>query len=102
MRVFIAMIVTLALTACVPTESIDATIKNNLPATCKLVNTAHAAFIAASASGDIKQSTIDKEAAVYAGIKPICDDPASVDASTALVAVATAYATISRALKEAS
>ncbi|MGN7734356.1 cell wall anchor protein [Ensifer sp. 22564] len=90
------------LSACTTTTgSIDTTIKNSLPKTCALLETAHAAFIAASVSGNIKASTVAKEKAAYDGVRVICADPGSVTAANALVVVATAYATISLALKEA-
>ncbi|MBD9640727.1 cell wall anchor protein [Ensifer sp. ENS07] len=90
------------LSACTTTTgSIDAAIKTNLPKTCALLETAHAAFIAASTSGNIKASTITKEKAAYDGVRVICADPSSVTAANALVVAATAYATISLALKEA-
>lgn len=91
----------LVLSACTTTGSIDTTIKNNLPKTCALLETAHAAFIAASVSGNIKASTIAKEKAAYDGVRVICADPGSVTAANALVVAATAYATVSLALKEA-
>ncbi|WJR67224.1 cell wall anchor protein [Neorhizobium sp. CSC1952] len=90
-----------ALSACTTTGSIDTAIKNNLPKTCALIQTAHAAFVAASASGNIKAPTIRREAAAYEGVQVICDDPESVTAANALVVAATAYATVSLALKEA-
>ncbi|QRY69165.1 cell wall anchor protein [Ensifer sp. PDNC004] len=91
----------LVLSACTTTGSIDTAIKNSLPKTCALLETAHAAFVAASASGNIKASTIAKEAAAYNGVRVICADPGSVTAANALVVVATAYATVSLALREA-
>lgn len=90
------------LSACTTTTgSIDTAIKNSLPKTCALLETAHAAFIAASVSGNIKASTVAKEKAAYDGVRVICADPGSVTAANALVVAATAYATISLALKEA-
>ncbi|MCY1219175.1 hypothetical protein D9M68_444100 [compost metagenome] len=89
------------LSACTTTGSIDTTIKDNLPRTCALLETAHTAFIAASASGNIKASSIAKEKAAYDGVRVICADPSSVTAANALVVAATAYATVSLALKEA-
>ncbi|MDX3929085.1 MAG: cell wall anchor protein [Shinella sp.] len=88
------------LSACT-TTSIDTAIQNNLPKTCALIQTAHAAFVAASASGNIKPATIRKEAAAYDGALVICANPESVTAANALVLAATAYATVSLALKEA-
>lgn len=90
-----------ALSACTTTGSIDTAIQKNLPATCNLIQTGHAAFVAASASGNIKASTIAKEKAAYDGAMVVCADPKNVTAASALVLAATAYATISLALKEA-
>ncbi|MDO1582442.1 cell wall anchor protein [Rhizobium oryzicola] len=92
-----------ALSACttVDTAKIDTAIQKSLPQTCALISLGHAAFVAASASGDIKQSTVNKEAAAWAGVQAICADPEHATAAGALVAAATAYATISSALKEA-
>ncbi|KQX24961.1 cell wall anchor protein [Ensifer sp. Root423] len=91
----------LVLSACTATGSIDTAIKTSVPKTCALLETAHAAFIAASVSGNIKASTIAKEKAAYDGVRVSCADPGSVTAANALVVAATAYATISLALKEA-
>ncbi|MFQ6186367.1 cell wall anchor protein [Sinorhizobium meliloti] len=96
-----ASVAALSLASCTTTGSIDTAIKNSLPKTCALLETAHAAFIAASASGNIKPSTLGKEKAAYDGVRVICADPGSVTAANALVVAATAYATVSLALKEA-
>ena len=71
------------------TGSIDTAIKTSLPKTCALLETAHTAFIAASASGNIKAKTIAKEAAAYNGVRVICADPGSVTGANALVVAAT-------------
>ncbi|RVH49323.1 cell wall anchor protein [Sinorhizobium meliloti] len=97
----LASVAALSLASCTTTGSIDTAIKNSLPKTCALLETAHAAFIAASASGNIKPSTVAKEKAAYDGVRVICADPGSVTAANALVVAATAYATVSLALKEA-
>lgn len=100
-RLAILAAAAIGLSACTTTGSIDTAIKTNLPRTCSLIQTAHAAFVAASVSGSIKASTIRKEQAAYDGAMVICADPANVNAANALVLAATAYATISLALKEA-
>ncbi|WP_322882847.1 MULTISPECIES: cell wall anchor protein [Sinorhizobium] len=97
----IASVAALSLASCTMTGSIDSAIKNSLPKTCALLETAHAAFIAASASGNIKAKTLAKEKAAYDGVRVICADPGSVTAANALVVAATAYATVSLALREA-
>ncbi|MDX0802498.1 cell wall anchor protein [Sinorhizobium medicae] len=91
----------LMLASCTTTGSLDTAIKNSLPKTCALLETAHAAFIAASASGNIKAKTLTKEKAAYDGVRVICADPGGVTAANALVVAATAYATVSLALREA-
>ncbi|MEY9782260.1 cell wall anchor protein [Sinorhizobium fredii] len=97
----IASVAALSLASCTTTGSIDTAIKASLPKTCALLETAHAAFVAASASGNIKPRTIAKEKAAYDGVRVICADPGSVTAANALVVAATAYATVSLALREA-
>ena len=90
----------LALAACTPT-TVDTAIQQNLPKACATAAVAHEAFVAVSASGTIKASTINKEAAAWSGIQIVCADPANTNAATALVRVATAYAIIAQALREA-
>lgn len=90
-----------ALASCQSTATIDTAIQKNLPRTCALLETAHAAFLAASVSGRIPERTVAKEAAAYNGVYVICADPTRVTAANALVVVATAYATVSLALREA-
>lgn len=94
-------VISLPLAAC-QTSSIDDAIARNLPKTCQLIQVAHSAFVAASASRDIPARTVAKELAAYEGVAVICDDPSSVTTANALVVAATAYATISLAMKEAS
>jgi hypothetical protein len=93
----------IALSGCTSTDlgKIDTAIQQNLPKACSALQTAHAAFVAVSASGTIKQSTVAKEAAAYQGVATICADTPSVTASNALVLVATAYAAVALAMKEA-
>lgn len=100
-RLAIMAAAALSLASCTTTGSIDTAIKANLPRTCGLIETTHAVFLAASVSGNIKTSTIRKEQAAYDGAALICADPQNVNAANALVLAATAYATISLALKEA-
>lgn len=80
---------------------IDDAIAQNLPATCKALDVAHAAFVAVSTTGKVKASVVAKESAAYAGVATICADPASVTTSTALVKVAEAYAAVVNAMKAA-
>ncbi|MDG3577109.1 cell wall anchor protein [Rhizobium sp. YJ-22] len=79
----------------------DPSFQKNLATACQALDTGHLAFAALALSGSVKQSTIDKEAAAYAGVRVICADPSNVTAANALVLVATAYATVAIALKEA-
>lgn len=79
----------------------DPPFQKNLAAACQALDTGHLAFTALALSGSAKQSTIDKEAAAYQGVQVICADPSNVTTANALVLVATAYATVAIALKEA-
>ncbi len=79
----------------------DAGFAKNLATACQALETGHLAFAALTLSGKVRQSTIDKEAAAYQGVRVICADPSSVTTANALVLVATAYATVAIALKEA-
>ncbi|MFU0502979.1 cell wall anchor protein [Pseudaminobacter sp. NGMCC 1.201702] len=90
----------LALAGC-QTTSIDVAIQKNLPQVCSAAGTAHVAFIAASAAGTISDRTIRKEAAAWAALEPICANPSGQTTATILVAAASAYATITIALREA-
>jgi len=94
------MAATLALASCTTTQ-LDDTIQRSLPVTCKLIETGHLSFVAATAAGDISQRTIDKELAAYTAIAPICANPESVTVATALPLAVQAYVVISKAMKEA-
>lgn len=90
----------LALAGC-QTTSIDSAIQKNLPQICSAATTAHAAFIAASAAGTISDRTIRKEAAAWSALQPICANPRGQTSASILVAAASAYASITIALREA-
>ena len=49
-RMLLCAVAALSLASCTTAGSIDTTIKTNLPETCALLETAHSAFIAASAA----------------------------------------------------
>jgi len=89
-----------SLTACT-TTSIDAAIQKNLPKTCALIETAHAAFSVVAESGDLSSRTVRREAAAYEGISVLCSDPSQATTADAIVKIAQAYAVISLAMKEA-
>lgn len=89
-----------ALSACT-TTSIDTAIQTNLPKACQIVETAHVAFSAAAATGNVKPRTVTKVEAAYAGVAIICANPAGVTAADALIRVVSASVVISTALKEA-
>lgn len=91
--------VCLLLPSCATTG--DPSFQKNLAAACQALDTGHLAFTALALSGSVKRSTIDKEAAAYQGVRVICADPSNVTTANALVLVATAYATVAIALKEA-
>lgn len=89
------------LSACTTTGSIDAAIQKNLPQVCSAAATAHSAFVVVASTGNLKPSTVAREAAAWKGLEAICADPSSVTAATALVKAAEAYAAITIALREA-
>lgn len=101
MRIVLSILLALGLASCGASKDIDTAIQNNLPKICASAATAHSAFIIVASTGDIKQSTVAKEAAAWAAVDTICKDPASVTTATALVKVAEAYAIMTVALREA-
>lgn len=101
MRAFIlAATAALALSACT-TTSFDTTVRNNLPQTCALLESAHTAFTLVAATGQVPAVTVRREAAAYEGVSVFCADPSRVTAANALVLVAGAYAVIVVALRDA-
>lgn len=101
MRIVLSVLLALGLASCGANNDIDTAIQKNLPKICASAATAHSAFIIVAATGDIKKSTVAKEAAAWAAVDTICKDPASVTTATALVKVAEAYAVLTVALREA-
>lgn len=99
----IVAIAALSLSACSPATNaqIDKTIQASLPKTCSLIETAHQTFTAATLTGKIKQSTIQKENAAYVTAQTFCADPGSVTSANALPLVVQAYVSITVALKAA-
>ena len=91
----------LVLSACQTSKDIDAAIQRSLPETCSLATKVHASFVIVAATGNVKKSTIDKEAAAWAGLEEICKDPSTVTADTLLVKAANAYLAITLAMREA-
>lgn len=100
-KILVAFACVLALSACQTSKDIDTAIQRTLPETCKLAENAHASFLIVAAAGNVKQSTIDKEAAAWAGIQQFCADPSSVNSGNVLVKAATAYLAITQAMREA-
>lgn len=96
----------IALGACVALlvgcQTFDDAVAKNLPKTCQAAATVHASFIVVASTGNIKDSLVRKEAAAFAGLRKVCDDPASVNSATALVVAAEAYAAIVKAYRDAS
>jgi hypothetical protein len=99
-KAIIGLMACAALASC-QTADLDKTIQSNLPRTCALIDTAHAAFIAASVSGSISKKTIRTENAAYVSAQTVCAHPESVTAENALIVAAQAYASISLSLKAA-
>lgn len=101
-RIAILAVAALSLASCsVTTGSIDTAIQKNLPQICSAATTAHAAFVIVASTGNLRQGTIQREAAAWAALDVVCRDPSSVTAATALVKAAEAYAAIAQALREA-
>lgn len=100
-RIAILAVAPLSLASCQSTGSIDTAIQKNLPQICSAAATAHSAFVVVASTGNLKQSTIQREAAAWAALAVVCRDPSSVTAATALVKAAEAYAAIAGALREA-
>lgn len=93
--------VAVGLSACTTSGSIDNAIRNNLPATCRMIQTGYDAFSIVAAAGNIKAATVRKVEAAYASTQVACANPGNVTAANALIIAAGAYATITVALKEA-
>lgn len=89
-----------ALSACT-TTSIETAIQTNLPKACQIVETAHVAFSAVAATGNVRARTVAKVEAAYGGVAIICASPAGVTAADALIRIVSASVVISTALKEA-
>lgn len=91
----------LLVASCTTSGSIDTAIRNNLPQTCRMIQTGYDAFSVVALTGDIKASTVRKVEAAYASTQVACANPDNVTAANALIIAAGAYATITVALKEA-
>lgn len=102
-RLAIIALAALSLASCSTTDTvkIDAAIQKNLPTACAGLNAAHAAFSAFAVTGKVKEKTVAREQAAYAGVRVICANPGNATAATALVSVVQAYVIVSAALKEA-
>jgi len=74
-------------------------VNNDLPTACALIASADAAFQAVAAAGTLKAAVVNEEAAAMAGVKTICANPSAVNASTALITLADAYAAVIEAAK---
>lgn len=96
----IAMAAGVALSGC-QTTKIDTAIQQNLPKACSALETAHVAFAAIAALGNVNHSAVVKEQAAYDGVEVICTDPANTTVADALVHVAQAYVVVSTALNAA-
>ena len=88
----LALLACLPLAACSTLGGIDTTLRDNLPKTCALLQSAHAAFTVIAATGDLSPSLVRKENAAYLGVSVFCDNPSQVTTGNALVLVAGAYA----------
>jgi hypothetical protein len=80
--------------------TIAADASKSLPTTCSLGAVAHAAFTTIAATGKLKATLMNQEAAAFAGLQNLCSNPPS-DIGSALIEAASIYATISASLKSA-
>ncbi len=96
----LAVLVGLALAGC-QTADVDATIRKNLPQICRAASTAHAGFQGVAAAGAVKPRTIAREQAAWQALEPLCVAPETATTGDVLVAAASAYVTITAALRDA-
>lgn len=98
----VALIVaaSLALSACQTTD-LDHAVSKSLPKACAALDSAFVAFSAVAVTGAVKDQTVAKVEAAYAGVAIVCEDPAHATATDALVRVIAASAIVAAALKEA-
>lgn len=83
------------------TTKVDDTVRKSLPALCKNASDAHQTFVAIAAIRKISQSTVDKEAAAYEAIQPLCRFPGEQTAITVLIQATQLYTVLTVTLKEA-
>ena len=83
------------------TTNVDTALAENLPKVCSAFETGYLAFQAATVSGEIKQSTINKVDKAYAGVQVLCSGDAPINTADAIIRVTLALATVTAALKEA-
>lgn len=91
-----AVLASLAMSACQTTS-----LQQTLAQTCSAGETAHLAFIAFAEAGAVSERTVEREAAAYAALAPLCDDPANATNTELIVRAASALAIITVALREA-
>lgn len=89
------------LSACQSVANIDTAIQKSAPQLCDAATPLHASFLVAASTGIVSQKTINREAAAWGVVEPICLDPAHATSTTILIAVANAYIVISQAVREA-
>ena len=77
----------------------NAAVNNDLPTACALIASADAAFQAVAATGTVDPKVVSAESAAMAGVKTICANPSAVNAATALITLADAYAAVVEAAK---
>jgi hypothetical protein len=101
MRYLIAMLISsMFLASCTP-KDMDTAVQQNLPQICSATSQLHEAFLAITLTGEIKESTIRKEAAAWNGVQMVCADPGNATAIGTLARVSAAYAVIVSAMREA-
>lgn len=89
------------LSACQSTQSIDTGIRNNLLQVCSAGETAYAVVQPFIAADRLKPKTAAAAEAAYKSLQTLCTNKETATLASTLVAVSSAYLTISIAVREA-
>lgn len=85
------------LASCTTIADIDTTLQKNAPKVCNVIETTHVAFVAAAATGNVKESLVRKEAAAYSIAAPLCADPSNLTTAQLLLLAAQQFAILTAA-----
>ena len=83
------------------TTKVDDTVRKSLPALCKNASDAHQTFVAIAVIRKVNKSVVEKEAAAYEAIQPLCRFPGEQTAITVLIQATQLYTVLTVSLKEA-